>query len=99
MVTLPEVDKDEPLQAVARRRAECHQSNEVSVGYQLLLQRLHIVNTILDHYGSDGLVGKKFQVKYPIRWATGEEDNHPYYFAAVALKFDAPAIFKEVPET
>lgn len=60
---------------------------------------LHIVNTILDHYGSDGLVGKKFQVKYPIRWATGEEDNHPYYFAAVALKFDAPAIFKEVPET
>ena len=60
---------------------------------------LHIVNTILDHYGSDGVVGKKFQVQYPIRWTPGEEDTHPYYFAAVALNFEAPAIFKEVPET
>ena len=60
---------------------------------------LHIVNVILDHYGSNGIVGKKFQVQYPIRWAPGEEDDHPYYFAAVALNFDAPAIFKEVPET
>ena len=35
----------------------------------------------------------------PIRWATQEEDTHPYYFAAVGLPFYAPAIFKEVPET
>lgn len=60
---------------------------------------LQIVNTIMHHYAADGLVGRRYMVQYPIKWVTQEEDNHPYYFAAMALKFDAPAIFKEVPET
>ena len=60
---------------------------------------LHIVNTVVTHYGANGVVGKRYVVQYPIRWATQEEDTHPYYFAAVALTFEAPAIFKEVPET
>ena len=60
---------------------------------------LHIVNTVMTHYGSNGVVGKRYVVQYPIRWATQEEDTHPYYFAAVALTFEAPTIFKEVPET
>lgn len=60
---------------------------------------LHITNVIMTHYGENSVVGKKFQIQFPIRWATGEEDNHPYYFVAMALNFDAPAIYKEVPET
>lgn len=60
---------------------------------------LHIVNTILTRYGADGVVGKRYAVQYPIRWVTQEEETHPYYYAGVALTFDAPAIFKEVPET
>lgn len=60
---------------------------------------LHIVNEIMHHYGTNGVVGKRYEVQYPIKWATQEEDTHPYYFAAVGLKFATPAIFKEVPET
>ena len=60
---------------------------------------LHIVNTIMHHYGSNGVVGKRYMVQYPIKWVTQEEDTHPYYFAGMALTFEAPAIFKEVPET
>ena len=60
---------------------------------------LHIVNKILTHYGKNGLVARRYEVQYPIKWVTQEEDTHPYYFAAMALTLDAPAIFKEVPET
>ena len=60
---------------------------------------LHIVNKILTHYGENGIVGRRYEVQYPIKWVTQEEDTHPYYFAAMALKLSAPAIFKEVPET
>lgn len=60
---------------------------------------LHIVNAILTHYGENNIVGRRYEVQYPIKWVTQEEDTHPYYFAAMALKLYAPAIFKEVPET
>ena len=60
---------------------------------------LHIINSILIHYGANNIVGRRYEVQYPIKWATQEDDTHPYYFAAMALQFEAPAIFKEVPET
>lgn len=59
---------------------------------------LHIVNTIMTHYGEGGVVANRYAVQYPIKWVTNQEDTHPYYFAGMALKLDAPAIFKEVPE-
>jgi hypothetical protein len=60
---------------------------------------LHIVNAILTHYAKGDIVARRYQVQYPIKWVTQEEDTHPYYFAAMALTLNAPAIFKEVPET
>ena len=60
---------------------------------------LHIVNAIMTHYGENGIVARRYEVQYPIKWVTQEEDTHPYYFAGMALKLAAPAIFKEVPET
>lgn len=60
---------------------------------------LHIVNEIMLRYGACDIVGGRYQVQYPIKWATQEDDTHPYYFAAMALNFEASAIFKEVPET
>lgn len=60
---------------------------------------LHIVNAVLRHYGADGVVGGRWALQYPVKWAVQEEDTHPYYFAAMALRFEGPAIFKEVPET
>ena len=68
-------------------------------GRQGFRDALHIVNTILTHYGKNSIVGRRYEVQYPIKWVTQEEDTHPYYFAGMALTFAAPAIFKEVPET
>lgn len=58
---------------------------------------LHIVNEIYRHYGTNGVVGRRYMLQYPIRWATPDEDSHPYYFAAMALTFAAPAVVKEMP--
>lgn len=60
---------------------------------------LHIINEIMLRYGSNGVVGRRYVLRYPIRWATQQEDTHPYYFGAVGMQFEAPTIFKEVPET
>lgn len=60
---------------------------------------LHIINEIMLHYGTNGVVGRRYVLQYPIKWATQEEDTHPYYFGAVGLRFEAPTIFKEVPQT
>ena len=67
-------------------------------GRQGFRDALHIVNTIMTHYGKNGIVGRRYEVQYPIKWVTQEEDTHPYYFVGMALKLAAPAIFKEVPE-
>ncbi len=68
-------------------------------GRQGFRDALHIVNAIMTHYGENGIVARRYEVQYPIKWVTQEEDTHPYYFAGMALKLAAPAIFKEVPET
>ena len=60
---------------------------------------LHIVNAIMTHYGENGIVANRYEVLHPIEWTPQEEDTHPYYFVAVAFDMNAPAIFKEVPET
>lgn len=59
---------------------------------------LHIVNSILTRFAKNPCIGRKYEVQYPIRWATQEEESHPYYFAAMALTFDAPPYYTEVTE-
>lgn len=58
---------------------------------------LHIVNEVYRHYAVNGVVGKRYVLQYPIKWATPDGDSHPYYFAAMSLSFETPAICKEVP--
>lgn len=60
---------------------------------------LHIVNEIYRHYASNGIVGRRYCLQYPIKWVTPDDDTHPYYFAAMSLNFEAPAVCKEAPET
>lgn len=59
---------------------------------------LHIINEIYHHYSANAVIGKKWEVLYPMEWVTQEEDNHPYYYAAMSLNIQAPAVHKEVPE-
>ena len=48
---------------------------------------------------SGGARGGPWSVKYPIKWVTQQEETHPYYFGAMSLKFEAPAVRQEVPFT
>lgn len=59
---------------------------------------LHIINEIYDHYSVNAVIGKKWEVLYPMEWVTQEEDHHPYYYAGMSLTIQAPAVHKEVPE-
>ena len=59
---------------------------------------LHIINEIYRHVAVMGIVGRRYSLQYPIRWATPDDDTHPYYFAAIALNFEAPAVVKEEPD-
>lgn len=59
---------------------------------------LHIINTIYQHYSADAVIGKRWEVLYPMEWATQDEDTHPYYFAGMSLRIQAPAVHKEVPD-
>ena len=68
---------------------------------------LHIIQEIYGRYAKNPLVrikadsggarGGPWSVKYPIKWVTQQEDAHPYYFGAMSLKFEAPAVRQEVP--
>lgn len=60
---------------------------------------LHIINEIMLRYGANGVVGRRYEAQYPIKWAVQEDDTHPYYFGAVGLRFEGPVICREVPET
>ena len=46
---------------------------------------------------SGGAVGGPWSIVYPIKWVTQQDDTHPYYFGAMSLKFEAPAVRQEVP--
>lgn len=59
---------------------------------------LHILNEIHRHYATNGIVARRYVLQYPIRWVMPDEDTHPYYYAAIALNFDAPTMVKEVPD-
>lgn len=60
---------------------------------------LHIVNEIYRRYATNGVIGGKYTLQYPIEWATQDEDTHPYYFAAMNLNVEMTAYTKEVPYT
>ena len=59
---------------------------------------LHIINKIYHHYSACAVIGNRWEVLYPMEWTTQEEDTHPYYFTAMSLRIQAPAVHKEVPE-
>ena len=69
---------------------------------------LHIIHEILARYsrnplvriksGSGGISGGPWSFLYPAEWATQQDDTHPYYFGAMSLKFEAPAVRSEVPD-
>ena len=70
---------------------------------------LHIIQEICGRYAknpmvrikpdSGNAVGGPWSIVYPIKWVAQQDDTHPYYFGAMSLKFEAPAVRQEVPYT
>ena len=67
-------------------------------GRQGYRDTLHIINKIYHHYSACAVIGGRWEILYPMEWVTQEEDHHPFYFAAMSLRIQAPAVHKEVPE-
>lgn len=67
-------------------------------GRQGYRDALHIINKIYHHYSACAVIGNRWEVLYPMEWTTQEEDTHPYYFTAMSLRIQAPAVHKEAPE-
>ena len=65
---------------------------------------LHVMNQIMERYGKNQMVGPMehgrtalpFTLLHPIKWVMQDDDTHPYYFGAMNLKFETPAVCQEV---
>lgn len=60
-------------------------------GYQ---SALHIIQAICERFEKDTYLGN-YQCGENITWELSAEDDHPYYFGAIAMEFKIPAIEKE----
>lgn len=60
---------------------------------------LHIINAVWQHYITRRVVGGRYVVQYPFKWAVPDDDHHPYYYAGMSMTFEAPAVTMEEPET
>ena len=68
---------------------------------------LHIIQEIYGRYAknplvriepdSGGAAGGPCSIQYPIKWVTEQGPEYPYYYGAMLLKFEAPAVRQEVP--
>lgn len=92
---------ERPKATMTRRsltRCWWHVSTTPIRGAQGYRDALHIINKIYHHYSACAVIGNRWEVLYPMEWTTQEEDTHPYYFTAMSLRIQAPAVHKEVPE-
>lgn len=60
-------------------------------GYQ---SALHIIQVICERFEKD-IYLSNYQCGENITWELSAEDDHPYYFGAMAMEFKIPAIEKE----
>lgn len=60
---------------------------------------LHIINEAIHHYITNRTVGNRYMIQYPFKWVVPDDDNHPYYYAAMSMNVEIPAVTMEEPET
>lgn len=89
-------ESDDDLQIIEVVLVAC--VYDMDPGRQGYRDALHIINKIYHHYSTCAVIGNRWEILYPIEWTTQEEDTHPYYFTAISLRIQAPAVHKEVPE-
>lgn len=58
---------------------------------------LRIIHQIQRFFAAHRITGRRYELQFPLSWAVNQEDQHPYYFGAVSLKFLGTTIFAEEP--
>lgn len=56
-----------------------------------------MIQRIIDRFVSDPLLDKRYWAQQDIEWELGSEDNHPYFFGGVCIKFSVPKIGRRLP--
>lgn len=49
---------------------------------------LACMEAILGNLNLNPIVDKRYSLKYPVKWATVDEDTHPYYYIGIELNFE-----------
>lgn len=44
---------------------------------------MNIVQHLYEHLARQRIFGGKYQIEYPIKWTTTEEDHYPYYYGGL----------------
>ena len=47
----------------------------------------HIINKIVENVKKNPIVGREFELSYPLKWKLHEEETDPYYFGGVEVPF------------
>lgn len=58
---------------------------------------LRIIHQIQRFYAAHRITGRRYEVQFPFSWAVNQEDQYPYFFGAVSMKFQGTTIFAEEP--
>ena len=59
----------------------------------------NIIDRIYDRYSRMPVMGKKYVLKFPIRWYLQEDEPYEYFFGGMELDWLVPAIRREIPYT
>lgn len=56
---------------------------------------LSIVHRIIERFAKNPALAGSFILQHPVEWALSDEDNYPYYFGGILMRFEVAAIEKE----
>jgi hypothetical protein len=61
--------------------------------YQGYRDVMNAIQKVREYLKEKQIIGQRYTVKYPIRWASPDDsDTYPYYFGAILVTFNLPQI-------
>lgn len=58
---------------------------------------MHIINTVYRRFMTDPNLNNKYVCDGPFLWEVQDDAYHPYFFGAITMRFNIPAIRREDP--
>lgn len=56
---------------------------------------LNIINKVYYHFFTKKIIGKKYEIEYPIEWTPQDEDTYPYFFGGIRTNWTLAQVEKD----